>query len=84
MNVQKEKFEDKHAKDKKYCYFRVHSHYTGEFGGATHSKCNLKYCQPKKNSLLFHDGSNFDYYLIEKDLAEEQFTRTAYLFRKKY
>ena len=53
MNVQKEKFEDKHAKDKKYCSFRVHSHYTGKYGGATHNKCNLKYCQPKKNSYTF-------------------------------
>ena len=39
----KEKFEDKHAKDKKYCKVRDHCYYTGKYRGATHSKSNLKH-----------------------------------------
>ena len=34
-------------KDKKYCNVRNHCNYTGEYAGAAHSKCNLKYSVPK-------------------------------------
>ena len=37
------KFEDKHAKDKKYWKIRDHYHYTEDCGVAGHSICNLKY-----------------------------------------
>ena len=36
----KQKFENKHVKDKKYCKVRGNCHYTGEYGGAVHSICN--------------------------------------------
>ena len=39
--------------------------------------CNLKYNVPKKIPIVFHNGSNYDYHFIIKDLAEEfkkQFT----------
>ena len=73
----KEKFENKYLKDKKYCKVRDHCHYTGEYRGAAHSICNLKYSVPKKNSIVFHNGFNHDYHVIIKELAEEfkkQFT----------
>ena len=43
----KEKFEGKYNKDKIYHKFRDHCHYTGEYRGAVHSICNLKYYVPK-------------------------------------
>ena len=73
----KEKFENKYLKDKKYHKFRDHCHYTGEYRSAAHSVCNLKYSVPKNNPIVFHNGSNYDYHFIIKELAEEfkkQFT----------
>ena len=64
-------------KDKKYCKVRDHCHYTGEYRGAAHSICNLKYSAPKIIPIVFHNGSNYDYYFIMKELAEgfkKQFT----------
>ena len=63
----KEKFENKHLKDKKYYIVRDHCHYTGEYRGAAHSLCNLKYCVPKKIPIVFHSGSNYDYHFIIKE-----------------
>ena len=73
----KVKFENKYAKDKKYCKNRDHCHYAGEYRGAADSVCNLKYSVPKKIPEAFHNGSNYDYHFIIKELAEEfkkQFT----------
>ena len=58
----------------------------GTIGGDAHNKCNLKYSVPKEIPIVLHNGSNYDYHLIMiiKDLSEEQFTRTTYLFRRKY
>ena len=67
----KEKFEDKYLKDKKYRKVRDHCHYTGEYRGAAHSICNLKYSVPKEVPLVFDNGSNYDYRFIIIELAEE-------------
>ena len=48
-------------KDKKYHKVGDHCHYTGEYRGAAHSICNLKY----------HNGSNCDYHFIIKELAKD-------------
>ena len=64
-------------KDKKYHKVRDHCRYTGEYSGAAHSICNLKYGVPKKIPIVFHKGSNYDYHFIIKELAKEfekQFT----------
>ena len=66
-----EKFENKYLKDKKYCKVRDHCHYTGKYRGALYSIWNLKYSIPKKIPRVFHNGSNYDYHFIIKELAEE-------------
>ena len=67
----KEKLKHKHADYKKYCKVKNHCHYTGAYRGARHSICNLKYRAPKEIPILFHNGSNYDYQFIIKELAEE-------------
>ena len=58
-------------KDKKYRKVRDHCHYTGEYRGAVHTICNLKYSVPKEIPIVFHNGSNYDYHFIIKELVEE-------------
>ena len=48
----KEKFENKYLKDKKYRKVTDHFYNTGEYRGAAHSICNLKFSVPK-NSYSF-------------------------------
>ena len=50
---------------------KEHCHYSGEYRGTTHSICNLKYRVPKKIYIIFHNGSNYDYPFVIKELAEE-------------
>ena len=66
-NVCNGKFENKYVKDKKYRKVWDHCHYTGEYRGATHRICNLKYSVPK----------SYDHHFIIKELSEKfkkQFT----------
>ena len=67
----KEKFENKYVKDKKYRKVRDHCHYTGEYECAAHSTYNLKHSVPKRIPIALRNGSNYDYHLIIKELAEE-------------
>ena len=69
--IWKETFEDTHAKDKIYRKLRDHCQYTGEYSDAANSLCNLKYSVPKEIATFFHNGSNYDYHFIIKELAEE-------------
>ena len=50
---------------------RDHYHYIGIYRGATHSICNTKCSVPIKSSVAFHNGSNYDYHFIIKELSEE-------------
>ena len=50
---------------------RDHCHYTGKYGGAAQSKCNLNYEIVKEIPVLFHNGSAYDYHFIIKYLARE-------------
>ena len=45
--------------------------FTGKYGGAAHSICNLRYKTPKEIPIIFHNGSTYHYHFIIKELAEE-------------
>ena len=47
-----------------------HSHYTGKFRGAAHSKCNLNHKDPKDIRIIIHNA-NYDTHFIINQLAEE-------------
>ena len=50
---------------------RAHDHYTGKYGGAVHSNCNLRYKILREIPVMFHNESTYDYHFIIKKLAEE-------------
>ena len=77
----KEKCGNEYLKDKKYCKVRDHCHYKGEYRGAAHSICDLKYSVPKNLLQAFHNGSNYNYHFIIKQLAEKL---KKYFFRRKH
>ena len=64
---------------KKYCKVKDHCHYAGEYWGAAHSICNLKYSVSKQIIIVFH--------FIIKELEEKlkkQFSCLGKLFRKEF
>ena len=61
---------NKYLKDKKYLKVRHQCHYTGEYRGAAHSICDLKYSVPKKIPIAFDNESNYE--LVEE--FQKQFT----------
>ena len=77
----KNKFGNIYLKDKKYYKVRDHCHYTGEYEGASHRICNLKYSVPKKVPIVFHNGSNYDYHFIINELKEK--LKKNYLLNRK-
>ena len=53
-----------------------HYHYTGKYRGTAHSICNSKLNVLYEIPVVFHNGSNYDYHSIIKELAnkfEEKF-----------
>ena len=56
---------------KSYCKVRDHCHYIRKYRGAAHSKFNLRYKIPKEITVVFHNGSTYDYHFIIKKLAKE-------------
>ena len=48
---------------------RDHNHYTGEFRGAAHNSCNIKYRRPKFTPVIFHNLAGYDAHLFIKNLG---------------
>ena len=67
----KQKFEHKHTTGKNYCEVKDHCYYTGKYRGAAHSIRNLQNGILKWMSMVFHNGSNYYYHVIRKNLAKE-------------
>ena len=63
--------DDDHDDNKKYHKVRDRCHYTGEFRGAAHDFCNLRYKTPEEIPIVFHNGSTYDYHFIINQLAKE-------------
>ena len=51
--------------------FRDHCHWTGKYSGEAHSICNLKFNVSNEILIVFHNGSNYDYHFITKELPNE-------------
>ena len=54
-----------------YKKVRDHDLYTGEYKGAAHSLCNLRYSEQRNLTTGMHNGSNYDFHLITKEIAKE-------------
>ena len=50
---------------------RDHCHYSGEYRGAAHNNCNLKYKIPDHIPILFHNLSGYDAHLFIKELQRK-------------
>ena len=61
-----------------------HCHYTGKYRGAAHNICNLRYKIPKEISVVFHNGSAYDYHCIINKLAKEFDGQFECLYREIY
>ena len=50
---------------------RDHFHYTGTHRRAADSICNVRYEKSKEIFAVLHNGSNYDFHFIIKELAEK-------------
>ena len=48
---------------------RDHCHFTGQYRGAAHNKCNLMCCKPRVLPVIFHNLQGYDAHLFIKQLA---------------
>ena len=51
---------------------RDHCHFTGEYRGPAHNKCNLQYRKPKFTPVFFHNLSGYDSHLFIKNLGKTE------------
>ena len=57
------------SKNINYWKVRDHCHYKGKDRNIANGICNLKFNVPNEIFVAFHNGSNYDYHFIIKDLA---------------
>ena len=54
-----------------YQKVRDHCHHAGKYRGAAHSICNLRFKVLDEIPVNFHNGLNYHYHFIIKELANE-------------
>ena len=64
-----EKILKKLSKRINYPKVRDYLHYTDKYKGAAHSIYNLKFNVHNETPAVFHNGSNYDYHFIIRELA---------------
>ena len=52
-------------------FIRDHYHFTRKCRGVSHKKCNMNYKITKYITVVFHNGSTYDYHFIIKELVKE-------------
>lgn len=57
--------------EKKNIKVRDHCHYTGQYRGAAHKNCNLRFKIPSYIPIAFHNLSGCDAHLVIKELARQ-------------
>ena len=57
--------------DKNYQRVRDHCNYTDKYRDAAASIYDLKFSVPNQIPVVFHNGSNYDYHFIIKELANK-------------
>ncbi|XP_057310074.1 uncharacterized protein LOC130648072 [Hydractinia symbiolongicarpus] len=57
------------------CKVRDHCHYTGQYRGAAHNSCNIKYKIPSRILVIFHNLSGYDTHLFIRELGEKYDTQ---------
>ena len=67
----RKKFAQKLAKGKNYCKVRENCYFNGRYRGAVHSICNVRFNFPNKIPVVFHNGSNYDYHFIIRELVND-------------
>ena len=72
-HMQKKNCDNKNDKNKFKLYQKVrnHCHYTGKFRNVAHNIYNWRYKVQREIPVVLHNGSNYDYHLIFKELAEK-------------
>ena len=56
--------------DNNYEKVKNHCNYTGKLRGAAHKYLQFKMQNTKKNPIVFHNGSAYDYHFIINQLAK--------------
>ena len=64
-------FTQKFAKDKNCRKVRDHCHFRDKYRGPAHSICNLIFNVHNEIPVVFHNGWNYDYHFIVKELTNE-------------
>ena len=62
---------EKLSKSINYWKVRDHCHHKCKYRGAARSICNLKFNVSNGIPVVFHNGSNYDYHFIMKELVKE-------------